>query len=312
MKNEFPGGVWPVMLTPFKEDGKVDYPALDALVEWYIGHGVKGLFAVCQSGEMFFLTLKERIAVAKRIVKKVRGRIPVIASGHISDSFADQVAELNAMSETGVDAVILITNRLAAEGEKDSVWTENCRRLLKEINPDIPLGLYECPYPYKRVLTPDMLYDCAKSGRFYFLKDTCCDISLIRRKLKAIRGTELKLYNANTSTLLASLRSGATGYSGVMANFQPDLYAFLCEHSSEKSREIRELADFLTISSFIERQCYPVNAKYFLQHSQGLPVTTFTRSRNRRELIPVFRTEVDMLDELTETCREKYLKGGRG
>ena len=35
MKNEFPNGVWPVMLTPYTEDNKIDYPALEKLAEWY-------------------------------------------------------------------------------------------------------------------------------------------------------------------------------------------------------------------------------------------------------------------------------------
>ena len=82
----FPGGVWPVMLTPFTPNNEVDYPALRALVEWYISQGVSGLFAVCQSSEMFFLTERERAAVARAIVKYAAGRVPVIASGHVSES----------------------------------------------------------------------------------------------------------------------------------------------------------------------------------------------------------------------------------
>ena len=57
--NHFPGGAWPVMLTPFTEEGKVDYKGLERLIEWYIENGVSGLFAVCQSSEMFFLSLEE-------------------------------------------------------------------------------------------------------------------------------------------------------------------------------------------------------------------------------------------------------------
>ena len=44
-ENQFSGGVWPVMLTPFTEEGQVDYPALERLIEWYIDNGVSGLFA---------------------------------------------------------------------------------------------------------------------------------------------------------------------------------------------------------------------------------------------------------------------------
>jgi len=45
-------GVWPVMLTPFRKDGAIDWPALDALVDWYLDVGVSRLFASCLSSEM--------------------------------------------------------------------------------------------------------------------------------------------------------------------------------------------------------------------------------------------------------------------
>lgn len=47
------GGVWPVMVTPFTKGGAIDYPALSALIAWYEERGADGLFAVCQSSEMF-------------------------------------------------------------------------------------------------------------------------------------------------------------------------------------------------------------------------------------------------------------------
>ena len=53
----FNRGVYPVMLTPFTEDDQVDYESLGRLVDWYIEKGVDGLFADCQSSEMFFLSL---------------------------------------------------------------------------------------------------------------------------------------------------------------------------------------------------------------------------------------------------------------
>ena len=52
MKPVFKDGVWPVVLTPFREDGGLDMPAYRALLEYYIGNGVAGLFAVCMSSEL--------------------------------------------------------------------------------------------------------------------------------------------------------------------------------------------------------------------------------------------------------------------
>lgn len=298
MTNQFPGGEWPVMLTPFTRGNEVDYVALEKLVDWYIENGVRGLFAVCQSSEMFYLSMEERVKVAKCVVGAARGRVPVIASGHVSDEFEDQVLEINEMAKTGVDAVILITNRLAKEEESDEIWLENLKRLLEKIDATIPLGFYECPYPYKRLLSQMNLKWCANTGRFYFLKDTCCDLEQIKQKLKVIQGTNMQLYNANTTTLLDSLRAGATGYSGVMANFHPQLYAWLCDnYESEKANEVQA---FLSIASLIERQCYPVNAKYHLSTIEGLPMTTVCRTRDNNELTETFKQEVRMLNQLVK------------
>ena len=59
------------------------------------------------------------------------GRVPVIASGHISDSLEEQIHELKLIAETGVDAVIMITNRMAAEDESDEIWISNTEKILE-------------------------------------------------------------------------------------------------------------------------------------------------------------------------------------
>ena len=283
MTKEFPNGVYPVMLTPFTENNEVDYEALGKLVDWYIEKGVNGLFADCQSSEMFFLSLEERVKIGEFVKKHADGRVPVVTSGHISDSLEDQAKELTEIAGTGADAVILLTNRLAKENESDEVWLENLKKLLEMIPKDVPLGFYECPYPYKRIISPELLKWCANTGRFYFIKDTSCDIENMKAKLEVIKGTNLKLFNANTSTLLETLELGASGYSGVMANFHPELYVKLCNIYKEDSSKARKIADFLTVASLIERQVYPVNAKFY-QKSIGNFNSIMTRTRDIKEL----------------------------
>jgi len=283
MTKEFPNGVYPVMLTPFTENNEVDYEALGKLIDWYIEKGVNGLFADCQSSEMFFLSLEERVKIGEFVKKHADGRVPVVTSGHISDSLEDQAKELTAIAGTGADAVILLTNRLAKENESDEVWLENLKKLLEMIPKDVPLGFYECPYPYKRIISPELLKWCADTGRFYFIKDTSCDIENMKAKLEVIKGTNLKLFNANTSTLLETLELGASGYSGVMANFHPELYVKLCNIYKEDPSKARKIADFLTVASLIERQVYPVNAKFY-QKSIGNFNSIMTRTRDIKEL----------------------------
>lgn len=287
--------VWPVMLTPFQDNGAVDYEGLRALIAWYEESGVDGLFAVCQSSEMFCLTLKERVEVAA-FVKK-HASVPVIASGHISFAPGEQLEELNRMLETGIDALILLTNRFAQEGEGEAIWNANLAALLGKLDTSVPLGLYECPYPYKHLLTKEQLAFCAGTGRFHFLKDTCCCLEMLQTRIVSLAGTPLRLYNANTTTLLDSLKAGAAGFSGVMANFHPELYVWLMRNWREKPREAERVQAALTMCSMIERQWYPVNAKYHLVRA-GVLTSTYTRTKSDRMLTPLFEDEVRQMDRL--------------
>ena len=294
----FPGGAWPVMLTPFTEDNKVDYEGLKALTNWYIDNGCSGLFADCQSSEMFFLTKEERVNIAKTVIETSANRVPVIVSGHISDSIEDQIDELTVIAALKPAALIFITNRFAKENESNEVWRKNCETVVNALPEDLPLGLYECPYPYKRLIDEENLKWVAESGRFYFLKDTCCDLELLKKRAQIVKGSNLKIYNANTSTLLESLRAGCHGFCGVMASFQMKLYAYLCAHVDDDKAE--KLQDLLTITSLIERQYYPVNAKYYLKTFENLPITTMTRTKDPNGLTATFMTEVKALKDLTD------------
>lgn len=298
-------GVWPTMVTPFTLTNEIDYEALERVVDWYIKHQVNGLFAVCQSSEMFRLSLEERVGIAAFVKEKASGRVPVIASGHISDSHEDQLKELSLMAKTGIDALVLITNRLALEDESDEIWIANMEKLLNKLPEDIPLGLYECPYPYKRIISPEIIKWCGDTGRFFFLKDTCGDIQNIERKYAAAQGTQLKIYNANSSTLLETLQLGVAGYSGVMANFHPYLYVWLHRKWKEDPESAAHLIRLLSVTSFIEKQLYPVNAKYFLM-LEGIFDNYHCRTKNHEEFTETHKLETEHLYHLSKSLSNKY------
>ncbi len=300
---EIPSGVWPTMITPFTESGAIDERALHELVAWYLERGVSGLFAVCLSSEMFTLTPAERVKLASTIVDLAAGRVPVIASAVGSGEIEKQAEEVRRMADTGVDAVVLLTNRLALPDESDDAWRSNTERLLEELQDDIVLGLYECPVPYKRVLSPELLAWCAETGRFVFLKDTCCNVALMRAKMKA--APEIHLFNANATTLLASLLDGAAGYSGVMANFHPQLYGWLCHNWATEPEHAEQLQAFLGIASLLELRGYPVNAKYALQ-LEGLPISLYSRARSEVILEAWHQLQIEQVQQLAHTMAQSY------
>ncbi|MDO4272247.1 MAG: dihydrodipicolinate synthase family protein [Eubacteriales bacterium] len=272
--------IWATMVTPFKEDYSVDYEALEKLIEWYIANGVDGLFAACQSSEIFYLTLDEREKITRFVVEKTKGRVPVVSSGHTAAEPAEQIKELRRIADCGVNAVVLISNRLAKKDQDDEVWKGNAQYLLDGL-PDVPVGIYECPYPYKRLLTPELIKWCSEQERFVFIKDTCCDVEQISRRIEAAEG-RIKIYNANSATFLESVRAGADGFCGVMANFCPKLFSYLAQNWELEPKKAEIIQDFITAASFAEMQQYPLNAKYFLK-LEGVPMDIYTRCRDEGE-----------------------------
>jgi 4-hydroxy-tetrahydrodipicolinate synthase len=161
----------------------------------------------------------------------------VIASGHISESLDDQLAELTAIAATGVDGMVLVTNRLDARREGGAKFIDDLSWLLERLPKQIPLGLYECPAPYRRLLTDDELTFCAKSGRFVILKDVSCDLETVKRRVALTRGTPLAIVNANAAIAYDAMKAGSRGFTGVFTNFHPDLYKWLMtEDASDPAR----------------------------------------------------------------------------
>ncbi len=296
-------GVYPTMITPYDERGAVDMDAVRRIVEWYARHHVDGIFAVCQSSEMFFLSEDERAALAREVVRAADGRMCVVTSGHVSDGIDDQIRELKRMEQSGAAALVLVSNRLAAPEEDDDVLLGNMRRILDAL-PDATFGMYECPYPYKRLLSDRVLREMAGSGRFAFIKDTCCDAGLIARRVKLLDG-RVGLFNANSATLLDTLRAGAAGFSGIMANLHPDLYAWLYRNWREQPERAEKLSAFLSLASGIERGLYPMSAKYHMNRV-GVQMSLSCRHQRAEQFTPLLRREIDDLITLEAVFEEEY------
>jgi len=303
--NEFPNGVFPTMVTPYTEGNAIDYEAVSNLVDRYARWGCSGIFAVCQSSEMFYLSLDERISLAKATLDAAKKHgMCVVASGHISNSVEEQAKELTMIYETGVDGIVLVSNRLDLHNDGDEVWIKNAEKLLSLLPSDMKLGIYECPYPYKRLLTPEILEWCKKSGRFYFIKDTCCDPDMLSNRIEILKGSQIKLYNANAQTLLQTLREGASGYSSVMSNFHADLYVWLCENSACEKADI--VSDILSVSAFTEVMHYPATAKYALD-KMGVKMNIFSRSCDSKGVTPYEKNVVNQLLELSDFARKNII-----
>lgn len=273
------------MLMPFHEDETIDYGALGALVDLYLAAGAGGLFANCLSSEMFELSREEMLESVSFIVKRVNGRVPVVATGTFEDTVEKQAEFVIEMYGTGVDSVIIITGLLAKEEESDEVFHANVERLLA-LTGDVPLGFYECPVPYKRVLSAEFLGKLAATGRIKYHKDTSLDISSIHAKIAATREVEgFGLYDAYMVHAVESLKAGSAGLSCIQGNYFPEMIAWLCEHYDDRSQKDRvdKIQQFLIDNMDVMHYAYPASSKYYLKLS-GFDIGTTCRRKDIEEL----------------------------
>lgn len=294
---KLPKGLWPVMLTPFKNDNSIDIDGLKILTEFYIAAGADGLFANCLSSEMFQLTDEERLLVTKTVIDTANSRIPVIATGSFSYEISSSALFIKKLNDLGVAATVISTSQPCNEFETDDVFRLTMENLMNRTK-NIPLGLYECPVPYKRLIPTDTLKWLAESGRFYYHKDTSCNIETIKERIKAVKGTNLGIYNAHVPTGVESIRYGARGLSPIAANLYPELFSYLLKNINDQSKQekIENLNNVLDIMDTIIHYNYPFTAKIFLQN-RGLDI-----KENGR--IPRFTMNVHDYNKLDTIMKE--------
>jgi 4-hydroxy-tetrahydrodipicolinate synthase len=288
-------GFIPVMLTPFKDNGAVDYVALTRLTEMYLHAGAAGVFANCLSSEMFELSGEERLAIIKHVVETVDGAVPVVATGTFGGPIEKQADFIKRVYDTGTSAVIAITSLLAGADEPDTTLNDRVFELFDQ-TATIPLGFYECPVPYKRLLSAEQLQHFVATGRVIYHKDTCLNLDVVKQKLEASKiNPAFGLYDAYMVHAVESLKAGSAGLSCIQGNFFPELIVWLCDHYADVSRqhEVTMVQEFLTENMDVMHNVYPVIAKYYLT-KRGLKITTTTR-RDVGYFSPAIRNKIEDL-----------------
>ncbi len=294
MAFDIKSGVWPTMITPYTADGKIDFKTIPAMVDFYYDRGCAGIFAVCQSSEMLFLSKQEKIDLAKAVVDANQGRMQIVASGHTATDLPTQLEEIESMMKIdGIGAYVLVSNALDPENKGDEFFLDRFYKTADAF-PEISFGIYECPKPYKRLVTLPALKELAESGKLVFLKDTCCDYELIRQRIKTIEGTDLKLLNANAASYYDSFLHGSAGYNGIMANYHPELYKWTLDHAQSDPEKAQLLSDLLCQLAMIEMRLYPVSAKYHM-NLVGIPMELSARSADCSLFDKNAKQEVDSM-----------------
>jgi 4-hydroxy-tetrahydrodipicolinate synthase len=294
MENKFV----PVMITPFNLKAKVDFDVVSKLIDFYLAAGVKGFFANCLSSEMFSITEDERLELTAHVVKKVNGRVPIVATGSFGLTIEDKAEFTKKIYDTGIDAVILITGHFAKVADDEDVLMKNFEKMFN-LTGNIPLGMYECPAPYKRIISAPVFKTLLSANRLVYHKDTSILVENVKAKLDIVKETKsnIEFYDAHTPNAMQSLQLGTKGMSSISGNFYPEMLVWMVNNATNpnKQEEVKWLQAELTRVDPLIHVAYPMSAKYFLQ-KRGLPIRTISRA-TALELTPEQKNILDGIHE---------------
>lgn len=293
---KLPEGFIPVMLTPFTADLQVDYSCLRKLTEFYLEAGAVGLFANCLSSEMYELSDEERLNVIATVVNQVANRVPVVATGTFGGNINDMAEFSKSVYGLGVDAVIILNNQFVSETESDEVFLARVHAWL-DLTPGIPFGIYECPIPYKRLVSIPVLENLLATGRLCYHKDTSLQIDEVAAKIKAGGQQVFGVYDAYIEHAIESLNAGSKGLSCIQGNYFPELIVDLCK----KTKRSQAIQNFMSEHIRLMHETYPISAKYVLQ-KMGFPINLATR----RKVGELSSEMMKKLDALIEEYRERF------
>lgn len=244
------------LVTPFTKDNKVNFDKLAELIEYHIENKTDAIVSCGTTGEATTMSDEEILSVLEFTVKKVNGRIPVIA-GTGSNNTMHSV-ELSQKAEAlGVDGLLIITpyyNKANKSGLKKHFVT-----IAESVN--IPIILYNVPGRTCMNISPALIAELAQVPNIVAVKEASGDLGQVA-EIASLVPEDFAIYSGNDDSIVPLLSLGGHGVISVLANVCPrethDLVEKYLEGDVEGSRKIQLDLDALIVALFIEVNPIPV------------------------------------------------------
>lgn len=244
------------LITPMNADNSLDWVSLHKLVDWHLEQGTHAIVAVGTTGESATLSVEEHLAVIKKVVDQVNGRIPVIA-GTGANSTSEAVELTQAAKDAGVDACLLVTpyyNKPTQEG----LFLHH-QYVARSVA--IPQILYNVPGRTGVDMKNDTVLRIAAVPNIIGIKDATGD--LVRAKDLIERAPAgFAVTSGDDATAVELILLGGKGDISVTANVVPNQIARMCELAlagkAEEARAINQRLLPLHDAMFVESNPIPV------------------------------------------------------
>jgi 4-hydroxy-tetrahydrodipicolinate synthase len=218
-------GVVPALVTPFRENERIDYTAWQTMIDHLIRSGVHGLFVAGSQGEFYALDMEERTVAMRFCKQAIAGRVPIYANvGCITTR--DTVALALQAQALDVDAVVVVTPYYIMPSQQELVdhYVEVCRAVR------LPVMAYNFP-PHGGVqIEPETIREIAsRCPNMVGLKDSSGSLEKALAYLAAVDDRDFRVFTGGDHLLLDALAGGCAGTVTASANLAPTLFVQLYE-----------------------------------------------------------------------------------
>ncbi|HZK01827.1 MAG TPA: 4-hydroxy-tetrahydrodipicolinate synthase, partial [Anaerovoracaceae bacterium] len=277
-------------VTPFSEDGSVNYGKIKELVEWHIKQQSDGLVVLGTTGESPALTEEEKNKIAETAIKASSGRIPVIV-GSGSNYTAKAKAQSLRFQEYGADGLLVITpyyNKTNKSG-----MLRHFYEIADEVS--IPIILYNVPGRTGCSISCDAVKELSRHKNIVGIKEASGDISYVS-KISQYISDDFAIYSGNDDMIVPILSLGGSGVISVLANILPrETHLMVKAYLDGDVATARELQlrylDFIN-SLFIETNPIPIKEA---MNRAGFQVGGYR--------LPLYEMEADTRTYLMDTMR---------
>ena len=198
-------GVFPYLVSPIDEAGRIKSGVLGRLVGDLIAAGVHGLTPLGSTGEFAYLSNAQRAEVVRATIEAAAGRVPVIA-GVAATATADAVAQARDYQKLGADGILAILESYfpLAEPQVESYF----RAIADAV--DVPVVLYTNPQFQRTDLSLDVIARLSEHPRIRYIKDASTNTGRLLSIMN--RCERLKVFSASAHIPAAVMLIGGVGW----------------------------------------------------------------------------------------------------
>ncbi|GLS84283.1 4-hydroxy-tetrahydrodipicolinate synthase [Paraferrimonas haliotis] len=244
------------LITPMLADGRVDYDALERLVEFHINAGTTAIVAVGTTGESATLPLAQHVEVVAKVVQFAVGRIKVIG-GNGANATEEAVELTKALNPLGLDAMLSVTPYYNKPSPQGLVLHYKAIAAAS----DVGQILYNVPGRTAVDMLPDTVAELATVDNIIGIKEATGDVSRVG-KLRKYCPSDFLLFSGDDATAKEFILRGGDGVISVVNNILPKLFQEMCQAAlkgdAERASELNEPMIGLYKALFVEANPIPV------------------------------------------------------